>query len=233
MLNVNNLLINIISIILIICKIWPSCCMKKNRISKAKFKDYAHNLLMLIPPSLEDLIDKNHPVRIVNQVLNKIDLDPLLARYKGGGTSSYHPRMLLKVVVYAYLSNIYSSRKMEAALKENIHFMWIAGMSTPDHNTINRFRSERLKGVLKKVFGKVVELLVEQELVSLKEVYLDGTKLEANANRFTFVWGNAIKTSKARIKKQLEELWEYTKKLRRMNLKIYHRRPFRKSILRK
>ena len=134
--------------------------MKKNRISKAKFKDYAQDQLMLIPPSLEDLIDKNHPVRIVNQVLNKIDLDPLLARYKGGGTSSYHPRMLLKVVVYAYLSNIYSSRKMEAALKENIHFMWIAGMSTPDHNTINRFRSERLKGVLKQIFGKVVELLV-------------------------------------------------------------------------
>lgn len=165
---------------------------------------------MLIPPSLEEMIDKNHPVRIVNQVIDKIDIDPLLAKFKGGGTSSYHPRMLLKVVVFGYLSNIYSSRRMEAALKENIHFMWISGMNTPDHNTINRFRSERLKGVLKQVFSKVVELLVAEGLVNLKEVYTDGTKIESKANRYTFVWGKSIKISKERIKKQLEQLWDYT-----------------------
>jgi IS5 family transposase len=102
---------------------------------------------------------------------------------------------------------------MEAALKENIHFMWISGMNTPDHNTINRFRSERLKGVLKQVFGKVVELLVAEGLVNLKEVYIDGTKIESKANRYTFVWGKAIKTSKKRIKKQLEELWDYTQNI--------------------
>jgi transposase len=98
--------------------------------------------IMLIPPSLEEMIDKNHPVRIVNQVIDQIDINPLFAKFKGGGTSSYHPRMLLKVVVFSYLSNIYSSRWMEAGLKENIHFMWISGMNTPDHNTINRFRSQ-------------------------------------------------------------------------------------------
>jgi len=178
--------------------------------TKVKFKEYAQNQIMLIPPSLEEMIDKNHPVRIVNQVIDRIDIDPLFVKYKGGGTSSYHPRMLLKIVVFAYLSNIYSSRRMEAACKENIHFMWISGMNTPDHNTINRFRSERLKGVLKQVFGKVVELLVAQGLVNLKEIYLDGTKIESRANRYTFVWGNAIKANKERIKKQLEELWNYT-----------------------
>ncbi len=178
--------------------------------TKVKFKEYAQNQIMLIPPSLEEMIDVNHPVRIVNQVIDRVDIDPLFVKYKGGGTSSYHPRMLLKVVVFAYLSNIYSSRRMEATLKENIHFMWISGMNTPDHNTINRFRSERLKGVLKQVFGKVVELLVVEGLVTLKEVYVDGTKIESKANRYTFVWGKAIKTSKERIKKQLEELWDYT-----------------------
>jgi transposase len=184
--------------------------MKTIKRTNVKFKDYTQDQLMLIPPSLDEMIDKHHPVRIVNQVLNQIDVDPLFARYKGGGTSSYHPRMLLKVIVFAYLSNIYSSRRIEAALKENIHFMWISGMNTPDHNTINRFRSERLKGVLKQVFGKVVELLVAEGLVNLKEVYIDGTKIESQANRYTFVWGKAIKTSKERIKKQLEELWDYT-----------------------
>jgi len=189
--------------------------MKTIKRTNLKFKDYAQDQLMLIPLSVDEMIDKGHPVRIVNQVLSQIDLDALFARYKGGGTSSYHPRMLLKVMVYAYLSNIYSSRRIEAALKENIHFMWISGMSTPDHNTINRLRSERLKGVLKQVFSKVVELLAAEGLVGLKEVYIDGTKIEANANRYTFVWGNAIKTSKERIKKQLEQLWAYTQELAR------------------
>jgi transposase len=62
--------------------------------------------------------------------------------------------MLLKVVVFAYLMNIYSSRGIEAALKKNIYFMWISGMSQPDHNTINHFRSEQLQGVVRKVFGQ-------------------------------------------------------------------------------
>ena len=163
----------------------------------------------MFPPSLEELIDKNHPVRVVNQVIDRIDIDALLDQFKGGGTSSYHPRMLLKVLIFAYVNNTYSSRKMESALKENIHFMWLSGMSKPDHNTINRFRSERLKDVLKTVFGKVVELLVEAGHLSLKEIYTDGTKLEAQANRYTFVWGKAIKTNKARIEEQLKELWAY------------------------
>jgi transposase len=193
--------------------------MKQIKRSNVKFKEYAQNQIMLIPPSLDEMIDVNHPVRIVNQVIDQIDIDPLFAKFKGGGTSSYHPRMLLKVVVFAYLSNIYSSRRMEAALKENIHFMWISGMNTPDHNTINRFRSERLKGVLKQVFGKVVELLVAEGLVNLKEVYIDGTKIESKANRYTFVWGKAIKTSRERIKKQVEELWAYTQSIAQEELK--------------
>lgn len=97
--------------------------------------------------------------------------------------------------------------------------MWLSGMNKPDHNTLNRFRSERLKDVLKTVFGKVVELLVEAGHVSLKEVYTDGTKIEAQANRYTFVWGNAIKTSKARMEEQLKELWAYAERVASEELK--------------
>jgi transposase len=181
--------------------------------SNVKFKEYAQNQIMLIPPTLDEMIASNHPVRIVNQVIDRIDIEPLMARFKGGGTTSYHPRMLLKVLVFSYLSNIYSGRRMEAALKENIHFMWISGMSQPDHNTINRFRSDRLRGVLKQVFGKVVELLVAEGLVSLKEVYIDGTKIESKANKYTFVWSRTIKVAREKIKVQLEELWQYTQGL--------------------
>lgn len=120
-------------------------------------------------------------------------MDPVLKKYKGGGTSSYHPRMLLKVLVYGYLCNIYSSRKLEAAVKENIHFMWLSGMDRPDHNTINRFRSDRLKGVLKKVFTQVVMMMADSGHVDLQRVYTDGTKIESSSNRYTFVWGRTIK----------------------------------------
>ncbi len=183
------------------------------RILSVAFKAYQQHQAMLLPPSLDELITQGHPVRIVSEVLDKVDIDPLLKKYKGGGSSSFHPRMLLKVLVYSYINNTYSSRKIEAALKENIHYMWLSGMSTPDHNTINRFRSERLKEVLRQVFTQVVLLLSEQGVLNIKELYTDGTKIEASANRYTFVWGNAIKTSKERIKKQLDELWQYAQKV--------------------
>jgi transposase len=190
--------------------------MKKQNVH---FKNYSQGQLMALPPSLEELIDKDHPVRVVSNIIDSIDLDPLLAKYKGGGTSSFHPRMMLKVVVYSYLCNVYSSRKMEAALKENIHFMWLSGMSKPDHNTLNRFRGERLKDVLKQIFGKVVELLVASEHISLQDVYTDGTKIESAANRYTFVWGKSIKTNKEKMEKQLGELWQYAEAIAAEELK--------------
>jgi transposase/endonuclease III len=183
------------------------------RILSVSFKAYHQHQAMLLPPSLDELIAQGHPVRIVNEVLDKINIDALLKKYKGGGSSSFHPRMLLKVLVYSYINNNYSSRKIEAALKENIHYMWLSGMSTPDHNTINRFRSDRLKEVLRQVFTQVVVLLAEEGLLNIKELYTDGTKIEAAANRYTFVWGKAIKTSKERIKKQLDELWQYAQNI--------------------
>lgn len=180
---------------------------------KPIFKPYDQDQMLLLPPHLEELIENNHPVRIVNEIIDKIDIEPLEREYKGGGTSSYNPKMLLKVLVYGYLRNVYSSRKIEEMLKENIHMMWISGMNKPDHHTINRFRSERLKKVLEKIFSQIVELLIEAGQLSIKEIYIDGTKIEANANKHTFVWGKAVKKNKERIRKQLKELWEYSQRI--------------------
>jgi transposase len=190
----------------------------QNTRTKVVFKDYSPNQILLLPPSLEEMIDPNHPVRVVNQVIDSIDLDAILKKYKGGGCSSYHPRLMLKILVYGYLMNQYSSRKLEQAVCQNIHFMWLSGMSYPDHNTINRFRSDRLKSALKEIFSQVVLLLVDNGIITLKEAYLDGTKIEANANRYTFVWGRSISKSKDRIKKQLDELWSYAESVAREEL---------------
>jgi transposase len=187
--------------------------MAKGSVLQPVFKAYHQRQGMLLPPSLDELIKPNHPVRVVDDVLSKIDIRALIGQYKTGGASNYHPGMLLKVLVYAYINNIYSSRKIEEALQQNIHFMWLSGMSTPDHNTINRFRGERLKEPLKKIFTQVVHLLAAEGLLSIKELYTDGTKIEANANRYSFVWGNAIKTNKEKMKLQLDELWKYAQSI--------------------
>jgi len=181
--------------------------------AKVVFKTYDQSQLSLLPPSYDDLVPLNHPVRTVNTIIDQIDIAELERSYKGGGTSSYHPRMLLKVTIYAYLRNMYSSRRIEQALLENVHFMWLSGQSNPDHNTINDFRGKRLKGKFKNIFNQVVLLLADQGILSLKELFVDGTKIEANANRYTFVWGKSIKAGKERIKKQLKELWSYVEKV--------------------
>lgn len=183
--------------------------MARGKTLKVAFKQNFQNQGMLLPPDLNDLIAANHPVRVVHSVLEKVDISQLVNQYKPGGTSSYHPRMLLKVLVYAYINNIYSSRKIEEAVAQNINFMWLAGMSKPDHNTINRFRGQRLQKTLQPIFSQVVILLCEEGLLSLRELYTDGTKIEANANRYTFVWGNSIKGNREKMKQQLNELWQY------------------------
>ena len=179
--------------------------MKKSAI----FKDYNQDQITLFPASYDDYVPENHPVRVVNNILEGVDISAIESTYKGGGTSSYHPRMLLKVIIYAYLRNIYSSRKIEQALQENVHFIWLSAGNTPDHNTINDFRGKRLKNELQSIFSQVVLFLNSEGVLNLKDLYVDGTKLEANANKYTFVWSKSIQTNKSRIEKQLKELWKY------------------------
>lgn len=176
-----------------------------------KFKVYNQQQNWLFPPSIEELIPQDHPVRIVNGVIEHLDLKPLIKAYSKDGQPSYHPKMMLKVMVY--MDNTYSSRKIEKAMRENINFMWLSSRQIADHNTIARFRSTKLKGVFKDIFKQVVLLLAQEGLVTLKEVYTDGTKIESVAGRYTFVWGNAIKTRKEKMIQQLEEMWEYAQSI--------------------
>lgn len=177
------------------------------------FKPYDQQQILAIPPTLEELIPKGHPVRTVNEIINKLNIEPLLNAYHIKGSSCYHPQLLLKVLVYGYVTNIYSSRKLAGACKESVFFMWLSSMSYPDHNTINRFRGVRLKHALRSVFEDVVKLLAAEGLLSIEEVNTDGTKIEANANKYTFVWKRSIQTNKEKMKRQLTEIWQYAQQI--------------------
>lgn len=173
---------------------------------KVTFKAYSVGQISLLPPSLEELIPEGHLVRVVNAMLDRIDLTLLRVHYKGGGASSYHPRMMLKVLVYAYSEKIYTSRRIAKALRENVNFMWISGGNQPDHRTINGFRSGTLKEVIREVFASVVELLAEGEYVKLENYFVDGTKIEANANAHKVVWAKRTKKNKSKLREKIETL---------------------------
>ncbi|TYP89282.1 transposase, partial [Sphingobacterium allocomposti] len=163
------------------------------------FKALPSNSPSLFPEDIFAKIPAGHPVRLVNEVVEKLNIDPIIGQYKGGGTTGFHPRMMIKVLFYAYLSNIYSCRKIERALQENIYFMWLSGHSTPDYRTINYFRGKRLKGHIQSLFAEVVRLLAELGYVSLKVQYIDGTKIESAAGRYTFVWKGSVEKNKVKL----------------------------------
>jgi|LSQX01.2.fsa_nt_gb transposase len=174
--------------------------------SKPKFKSYNQGQVTLFPPSLDEKVPENSPARIINQIVDSLDLSKVFDTYKGGGTTAYNPRMMLKVVLYSYLNNTYSSRKIEQALTDRVSFMWLSGNQTPDHNTINRFRSSHLKDSIHEVFTQVVVMLVEMGCLSLEVAYVDGTKIESRANRYTFVWRKSIEKYKDRLEEKIHKI---------------------------
>lgn len=161
---------------------------------------------LLLPPSLDELVPENHMVRVVDAVIDRLDISDILSTYRGGGNSAFNPKMMLKVLVFAYLSNVYSSRRIEELLKRDIYFMWLAGMKRPDFRTINYYRGKRLKEGFDTVFTQVVRLLHEEGFVSLKVQYIDGTKIESVANKYTFVWRGPVEKYDARLKAKTEAL---------------------------
>jgi transposase len=179
---------------------------KKYPTERVIFKPYQQHQICLLPESLEDIIPKSHLVRVVNSAIESMDIKPLIEEYKGGGTSSYHPKMLLKVIVYAYTQKVYSCRMIAKRLREDINFMWLSGKSYPDFRTINRFRSSRLKQTIEEVFKALVELLIREGYIDLENYFLDGTKIEANANRYTYVWAKKVKREKEKIHEKVKEI---------------------------
>jgi len=176
--------------------------------AKIVFKSNTQGQISLFPASLDEKIPTDSPVRLVNEIVDCLDISNIISAYKGGGTSAYHPRMLLKVVIFSYLSNIYSCRKIENALQDRITFMWLSGNQTPSRNTINTFRSTHLKTAVNETFTQVVLLLVEMGYLSLEALYTDGTKLESRANRYTFVWRKSVEKNKAKLEAKIRNILE-------------------------
>lgn len=165
---------------------------------------------LVLPLNLEIKIDKNDPVRKLVEICDDLDYTNLYNTYLHNWRK-IDPVTLFEILVFANMNGIYSSRKIENACKNDIRFMWILqGEPVPDHSTIARFQSEKLTGIIEDLFYQVIEKLHKLGEIEYKNIFVDGTKIEANANRYSFVWARAVQKNlqklKIKINKELPRL---------------------------
>ncbi|WP_368483957.1 transposase [Geobacillus sp. LEMMY01] len=158
--------------------------MKHDHIS---FKEYTMDNLSL-PSNIVDLIPRYNMAHVVHEMVERIPMETFLPYDKGGGASAYHPKMMTKIILYAYTQKMYHGREIARELEVHLPLMWLSGFQKPDFRSINRFRSERMKGLIDDLFREIITLLVADGYVKTEDYFVDGTKIEANANRYTFVW---------------------------------------------
>ena len=175
--------------------------------NKTIFKQYDQQQALLLPPSLDELISPTHLVRVVNQVIDQMDISSLLELYPGGGSSSYHPKMLLKVLLYGYCVKIYTGRKIAKALSQDINFMWLSAMSRPDFRTINNFRSSKAKDVIEDLFQEVLLFLVRHNYIKMEHYFCDGSPFIADANKNKMVWKKNAERYKEATEKRCRQLF--------------------------
>ncbi len=187
---------------------------------KIVFKPYCQDQQFLLPKNVDDFVGRGHIARLVSTIVDQMDSSFVTATYKGGGTSAYNPRMLLKVWILGFIYKVYSCRVLAKDLRENLPFIWISGNQKPDFRTLNNFRL-RLKEDIKKVFKHIVLYALEKGIIDAKDVFVDHTKREANANRHKVVWKKQVEKQLAKIDEELEELFTYVDKVNEEEDKIF------------
>ena len=169
------------------------------------FKYYEQNQLM-IPMEWKILIDKDDVVFVLNDLIDNMNIDKLLETYSPLGSNSYNPKMMLKILMYGYIRKRYSSRLIAEAVESDIKFIWLAGGNKPTRNVINSFRKDKMKIIIEDVFIELLVVLEKKGYINTEEYFVDGTKIEANANKYTFVWKKAVEKYRAKLQEKVHEL---------------------------
>ena len=175
--------------------------MKKN-LKQDQCSVYERKGQLVFALNCEKEIPYEAPVRLVSAVLEELDYKKLYRAYSPKGRkSAVDPQVLFAVLVYGYLCGIYSSRKLEEACRYRIDFMWLLGDErVPDHSTLARFRTGRSREALEDLFYQLVRRLEEKGETDHKAVYIDGTKIESRAGRYTYVWRKQAEKKLEKVK---------------------------------
>lgn len=157
------------------------------------------------------LIAEDDSVRLLSQIMEELNYKKLYKAYSTKGRNpDVESKDLFKILIYTYMNDIYSSRKIETACKRDINFIWLLQrQNAPDHCAIARFRTERLKdGIIDNLFDQLVTKLSEIDEINYKNIFIDGTKIGANANKYTFVWRKATNKFEAKLQIKIKTLIE-------------------------
>jgi len=171
----------------------------------SNFRPIDRQTAYLLPPSVDDWLPVDHLARFVVDVVDQLDLSAMSKAYRGSGSASYHPCLLVGLLIYGYATGVFSSRKLERATYDSIAFRFVAANQNPDHDTIAAFRRRFLKEI-EGLFVKVLLLAAEMGFLKLGTVGLDGTKIHANASkRSALSYEHACKIE-AQLKAEVAEL---------------------------
>lgn len=158
---------------------------------------------VVLPMNLGIKIEENDPVRKLAEICDELDYTKLYSAYRRCWRKT-DPVALFEILVFAYMNRIYSSRGIEKACKTDIRFMWLLqGAKAPDHSTIARFQDERLTDVIEDLFYQFSAKLAQLGEISYQNIFVDGTKIEANANRYSFVWAKAIQKNLDKLNERI------------------------------
>lgn len=170
-------------------------------------RPYDQSQPFLLPPSLRDFVDERHPAHLLNDLVDQLDLSVLEARYGPLGQPAYHPRLMLKVILYGFSVGVFSSRKLQRACQENLAFKYLAGMETPAFRTFIEFR-QRHREDMHGVFLQTAKLARELGLARLGAVALDGSKVDANTSKHKAMSYGRMQEEEKRLKGEISALLE-------------------------
>jgi len=174
--------------------------MRLNKIIQRDYTSFSLYYQIKLPLDLEISIPSDDPVRLVSAFVEEMDLSELYKTYSRIRKNQATPRQMLKLVIYAVMNRIYSSSDIQKACKRDINFMYLLeGMPAPDHATIARFISLHFSACAKVLLAQMSDLLYLLGEISGKTIFIDGTKIESAANKYTFVWKRAITKNQARL----------------------------------
>ena len=173
-------------------------------------KDYTSSCLyyqIKLPLDIEKNIPSDDPVRLLSAFVEGMELSDLYNTYGKIKKDQVSPRQLLKIVIYAGMNRIYSSRDIEKSCKRDINFMYLLeGKPAPDHATVARFISLHLSQCSSNILAEVSNILYELGEISGRHIFIDGTKIESAANRYTFVWKKAVTKNQTKLFAKITEL---------------------------
>lgn len=159
---------------------------------------------VLLPINFEAMIPEDDAVRLLVEICDELDYTNLYKAYDRK-RRSLSPETMFEILVYGYMRGIYSTRALEEACRRDICFMWILqNEPVPDHSTISRFMSKRLCSVIEELFYQLIMKLYSINEIAFENMFVDGTKIEANANRYTFVWAKAVKKHLEKLEKKTD-----------------------------